>query len=470
MDSLYKIQLSAERFPDRIAYRSADTSVSYKRLWDDACEYAALLKKQGNSPVIIYGHKSTDMVTAMLSCLMAGRPYVPVEEGTPLKRIERIIAYSGAALIISDTPLGINNVGCMKLSDIKCFSGEDGRDCSDERAYIIFTSGSTGEPKGVPILRSNLDNFTNWISGLFPLNQYEGATVFNQASFSFDLSVADLYYSLCNGHTLLSFPGNIVEDFNGFYETFRDADIAVFTPSFARLCLSDKCFNDKNFPKFKCVYFCGERLEVKTVRKLFEAFPKLEIINAYGPTEATSAVAAVRITKEMAAKEILLPVGEIATAATDIEISEDEIVLKGKSVFPGYLGDYKGGFYRKDSVNCYKTGDLGSIEQGLLYFKGRADSQIKYMGYRIELEEIEHHINRISGVKGCAVVARYSENGTVTAFKAYAEAEESVSPDDIKRELKSLVPHYMIPKTITVMRALPLNKNGKVDRKALINL
>ena len=181
-------------------------------------------------------------------------------------------------------------------------------------------------------------------------------------------------------------------------------------------------------------------------------------------------VTAVLITREMAENELLLPVGEICAAATEIEIVDDEIVLKGKSVFSGYLGGPKGGFYKDGDVNCYRTGDLGYIKNGLLYCKGRLDSQIKYMGYRIELEEIEHHINALEGVSGSAVVASYDSNGTVKAIKAYVEADFPVKTRDIRQELSERIPHYMIPKTIKQVDSLPLNDNGKVDRKALGSL
>ena len=470
MDTIQRIRHSAEQFPERTAYKVQDSIVSYRQLWDKAQRYALLLRKQGNSPVIVYGHKSTDIVITILACLIAKRPYVPIEEGTPLLRIEKIIGQTEATLLITEKPLTTGDILCLSLSDLERFSDATEFNCESIIAYIIFTSGSTGEPKGVPISRSNLDNFTGWISELTTLKEYGGITVFNQASFSFDLSVADLYYSLCNGHTLLSFGGNITDDFNGFFNVLKEADVAVMTPSLARLCLVDASFEHTEFPKLKCIYFCGERLEVKTVRKLFKAFPDIKIINAYGPTEATSAVSAVEISEEMVEKELLLPVGRIDTAATGIELLDDEIVLKGKSVFGGYLGGIAGGLFKESGMNCYRTGDLGYIKDGYLYCTGRADSQIKFMGYRIELQEIEHHINEMVGVSDSAVVASYDSNGTVKAIKAYVEADASLSAEDIKKYLAQRIPHYMIPKVIKTVNSLPLNDNGKVDRKALENL
>ncbi|MBO4457473.1 MAG: AMP-binding protein [Butyrivibrio sp.] len=495
-----RIKCVAERFPDRIAYRVAGNEISYKELWELSNKYSGYIRKQGVTPVMIYGHKSIGMMTAVLSCLLAGRAYVPVEAGTPLYRIKKIIGATGASLMICEEAIGdagagdgtaagtkvgrdnaFDGVKCVSLQELKDFAGSCESFCGQDAesfdvekssgiAYMIFTSGSTGEPKGVPISVGNLDNFASWISGITPLCNYDGITVYNQASFSFDLSVADLYYSLCNGHTLLSFAGNITDDYEGFFSVFKDADVAVMTPSYMRLCLLDDYFNAENFPRFKCVYFCGERLEVKTVKKLFERFPDIRIINAYGPTECTSAVTAVLITKEMAETMPVLPVGEIKNAATEVEIRDGEIVLKGKSVFGGYIGGLQGGHFKEGDKDCYRTGDIGYIEDGLLFCKGRADSQIKFMGFRIELLEIERNINMLGGVRNSAVVACYDANGSVKAIKAYVEAEPFQDARAIKKGLEERLPYYMIPKTVKIVECLPLNANGKIDRKALERL
>jgi D-alanine--poly(phosphoribitol) ligase subunit 1 len=467
---LEMIKNAVRSFPDRTAYSVDGNGIGYKDMWKLSCEYGDCLKRQGTAPVIVYGHKSTGMVTAILSCLIAGRAYIPIEAGTPVYRIENIISAAGATLIVCEEPLSGMNTECTTVEGLKRYAGLPVQESDNDTAYIIFTSGSTGEPKGVPISRDNLNNFVSWISGLEPLNGYKGVKVFNQSSFSFDLSVADLYYSICNGNTLISFTGNITEDYEGFAEVFSEAEIAVVTPSFIRMCLLDYSFNAERFRQLKCIYFCGERLEPVTVMKLYEAFPDIKIINAYGPTEATSAVSAVMITRKMAEDMPLLPVGDIMTAAADIEIQAGEIVLKGKSVFGGYLGGAQGGHFTENGVSCYRTGDIGYIENGLLYCKGRTDSQIKYAGYRIELQEIECNINRIDGVNGSAVIASYDENGTVKAIKAYVEAGPALDPRTVRRELAKRIPRYMIPKSVKILESLPVTVNGKIDRKALERL
>ncbi|MBQ2724639.1 MAG: AMP-binding protein, partial [Clostridia bacterium] len=215
------------------------------------------------------------------------------------------------------------------------------------------------------------------------------------------------------------------------------------------------------------IYFCGEVLDPKTVRKLWERFPSLEIINAYGPTEATSAVSAVQIRKEMLDKP-LLPAGDTANSAVEIEIDDGEIILKGKSVFSGYLNGITGGYFRENGQNCYRTGDLGYIENNLLYCRGRKDSQIKYKGYRIELSDIEQNISELEGVQDCLVTASRTPDGTIRYLSAYVTGESDCLKD-LRERISMILPDYMIPKNIRLLDRLPVNANGKTDRKALCN-
>ena len=463
-----KIQKVVKENPNKIAYKVNNETITYQELWSSVEKYAQSLKRQGTSSVVIYGHKEINVVKSILSCLLANRTYVPVGSCTPISRLEKIVEMTKSTLVLTDEKISIDNVCCTRIDGLDKFASLPINEIDNNIAYMIFTSGSTGEPKGVPISKDNLDNFVNWMSSLKPLCDYKDICVLNQASFSFDLSVADFYYSMCNGDTLIALNGDIQEDFDEIFSIMHEVTVAVMTPTLMKICLLNKDFNETNFPNFKCVYFCGEMLENKTVKKVFDSFPNLEIINAYGPTEATSAVSGIIITKEIVNNEELLPVGDTNNLATKVEIIDDEIVLKGPSVFNGYLGNITGGYYKEDGINCYKTGDIGFIKDNKLYCKGRKDSQIKYKGYRIELNDIEHNISKIKGVKECAVVAKYNEDNVVKSVKAFVVGD--VTTGFIKEELDNMIPGYMMPRTIKIIDKLPVNQNGKVDRKALSNL
>ena len=187
----------------------------------------------------------------------------------------------------------------------------------NETAYIIFPSGSTGTPKGVPISYANLGNFTRWICSDEVLSGFEHPVVFSPASFGFDLSVAGIYYTLANGGTLITVSREEQKSFDGIFSALQKsgAEIAMVTPTFMKLCLLNGDFNAEKFPRLRCCWFCGERLEKALCEKLLRRFPSLKIINAYGPTEATCAVCSAMITAETLAAGEPLPVRDISSAA-----------------------------------------------------------------------------------------------------------------------------------------------------------
>lgn len=462
-----KIYKAVKENLNTIAYIYEADKISYSTLWNEAYKYGNLLKRQGIKPVIIYGHKKIEMLISILACIIAKRTYIPVDTCTPIDRIKKIIQITDSTLIITIEDIKIANIESLRLNELEKYSKNNIQENHNDIIYTIFTSGSTGTPKGVPISNDNLLSFTNWISDLSPLKEYKKATVLNQASFSFDLSVADIFYSLCNGHTLIGLDKNRIHNYN-MLEIIKEANVIVSTPTFIKLCMIDKDFNEYNFPLIKCIYFCGEQLEVKLVKKIFERFPNIRLINAYGPTEATSAVSAIEITKNYINDEIL-PVGDMTNLATDVSVVDDEIILKGKSVFNGYLDNIIGGYYSENGINCYKTGDLGYIKDNKLYCKGRKDDQIKFKGYRIEISDIENNLKNIKGVSDCVVVAKKNENGLIKFIKAYVVIHD-ITLDEIKNELQHKIPLYMMPTQFESVKELPMNCNAKIDRKGLSEL
>ena len=461
---LNKLLRSAKNNPYKIAYKIDDEKITYKELFSKALYYSNLLKREGNTPIILYGHKEINMIVSMISCILANRTYIPVEVGTPAERIKEIMDISGATLVLTNRH--IDGVKTTRLSTLDNYKDDEIVENNNDIVYIIFTSGSTGTPKGVPISRENLDNFVRWISNYGALAKYKGIRVLNNASFSFDLSVADIFYALCNGHTLIAYSFNVVNDYDKLFEIYKKERItlSVLTPTIAKLSLLNPAFNSRNYPHLDCFYFCGEQLDKSLVKKIMLSFPRIKIMNAYGPTEATSAVSMIKIQKNML-DEDYLPVGEVNRSATEIEIESKEIVLKGKSVFNGYLSQKSSKHYKEDGINCYKTGDLGYIDDNKLYCLGRKDHQVKFKGFRIELGEIENNLKNIDKVKDAIVLAKYNDLGIVTTIKAFVISR--LSEDEIKKELSKKVPYYMIPKSFIFLKKFPINKNGKIDRKEL---
>ena len=453
---IFEIKELGEKYKNNIAYTAGGKSFTYCELFEKAKEISSEILKEKAASAIIFGSRNFETMAAIIACVLSKTAYIPVDMNLPESRKEKIVKISGASLIIDCSEEKIS------LKKIKEETSEN------ENAYVIFTSGSTGEPKGVPVSYENLDNFIEWITKLSPLNEFEHVVVLNHASFSFDLSTAAIYYSLLGAHNLVQVENTA--DFEKLFSEIKEnkVNVIVATPTFLRLCLLNKDFSEENYPFIKCIYFCGEMLQKSLVKEIFKRFPKIKIINAYGPTEAASAVSAIEITEEILEKEELLPVGKISSAATEITVENGEIVLKGKSVSKGYLSGETGGFYKENEKNCFKTGDMGFIENGKLYCKGRFDSQIKYKGYRIELSEIEANISSVSGTENCAVIVKRNPEGEVRLIKAFVSG--NVSEEEIRKKLSENLPEYMIPKSIKKLDFIPFNKNGKIDRKELEKL
>ncbi len=476
--ALYRICECARRYPDRIAYRDEEAEYTYSEFME-RCEKIAGSLCGADTPVICYGERGADMLCAMFGCYIAKRAYIPIEKTTPYERVKNIISQTGTEIFINccDEDIRFDNCRVYGIKEIEAserapLSADFENFDENTIVYMIFTSGSTGNPKGVPINERNLASLVRWARSIYSDEKYCGINILGTASFSFDLSVADIYLSLCCGNTLVSVGSDEKGSSERMCEIFHeyDIDVAVMTPTFARICLLGGKFNSASIPKLKSLFLCGEVLDKKTANRLLTNFPNLSLINAYGPTEATCAVCAIEITHEHIDSELALPVGKVGACACDVGISDEKLLLSGDSVFSGYHGNIPGGHFVCDGVNCYDTGDLGFIRDGLIYCTGRCDGQIKFRGYRIELSEIESVLSGLCGVHDCAVVAKRASDGTVKSIRAYVCTEgEWLTENELVTELSEILPNYMIPRII-MLDELPINPNGKIDRKKLCEM
>lgn len=462
---MLKIEVLNPKYAAKAAYICGEKRLTYAKLYEEAERVAAVLKAQGGGAVAVLGNKEPEMIISILACIMARRAYVPLEDNLPQARIAAAIRQAECTLVLKNGSACPDcGIPCSTLAELE--HTPDKAACGgaqNETAYIIFTSGSTGTPKGVPISYANLENFIRWICSNSTFAKFEHAAVFCPASFGFDLSVAGIYYALSAGGTIVTVSREEQKSFDGIFAALQksSAEIAVLTPTFMKLCLLNGDFNAENFPKLRCCWFCGERLEKALCEKLLRRFPSLKIINAYGPTEATCAVCSAVITAETLAAGEPLPVGDISSAACKIEIENGEIILSGTSVFGGYIGA------AERTGGRFATGDLGEIRGGKLYCTGHADGRIKYKGYRIELGDIEANILAVEGTRACAAVAKRNKSGDVAYIKAFVSAEPKLDEAALRTALKATLPEYMIPKVIEFLPQLPVNEHGKTDRRLL---
>ena len=459
---------------DKILYKINNEYITYYQAYVNVLELSDNLKKQGNSPVILYGQKSINQFISILACVVAKRCYIPIDLCMPINRIKEIIDKTNSTLIIENEFIKLNDMEVLTVEEINYIykNSEEQFITNNDIAYIIFTSGSTGNSKGVPIAYDNLNHFIEWIINLSEFNFCDNLRVLSQANFSFDLSVMDIYFSLYKGGTIVAIDDKTKLDLKKMYEIIQKEKInfLINTPTFMKLLLLDNTFNQKTFSYIKYAFFCGECLEVTLAKKIRERFPNVSIINAYGPTEATCCVTLIEIDKEMFDYEYL-PVGKLNTSAVKIELLDNEIILKGTSVFEKYLDLDSVRCFKENDINCYKTGDYGSINGNYLFCNGRLDNQIKYNGYRIELGDIENNLLKVDGIREGVVIAKYKENSNVVRMiKAFVVLDKVLTESEIKFELLKLIPGYMVPKKIIILDKIPINNNGKYDRRKLSEL
>ncbi len=488
-----RLQNWADRFPDRPAHVTASPGVTstmaltYRELLARARAVSAYLRERlpdDGSPVVVLGHKEPEMLAGFLGVIGAGHPYIPLDDSLPAHRVESVAAVSGASVTLTPTDIAAfpaNEAGELRAPN------------PDAPFYIIFTSGSTGEPKGVVITAACLDAFLEWT--LAEHTFAEGREVFlNQAPFSFDLSVMDLYLSLSTGGTLYSITRREVADFKSLYRSLDAAGLTawVSTPSFAQLCLVERSFATARLPGLRHFLFCGETLLPETAGRLLDRFPEAEVWNTYGPTEATVATTSVRVTREHIARGGPLPIGASRPGTSIYLLDENggqppanergQMIIAGPNVSPGYLGrpdlTAVAFFDEPDGSRAYRTGDWGRWRDGLLFFEGRQDGQIKLNGYRIELADIEANFLALAEVRDCVVVP-VVRHGAVQFLAAFVvptagcpvdPAESAAAADGFRASLGGRLPTYMLPRKILLRPFLPLTPNGKADRRQLAEM
>jgi D-alanine--poly(phosphoribitol) ligase subunit 1 len=492
MNLLERIQEYGSTHREKMAVYGKSRHITYSELVSASDRLAAYLGSlEGEkTPIMVYGHKDPYMLVCFLACVKAGRAYCPVDITVPLSRVEDIANTVDGPCVLATEDLelpGQNILGKTEIERIISQTTEVApRDMwvkEEDVFYIIFTSGSTGRAKGVQITYANLLNYLEWASGLAAIQGEPSAVFLNQAPFSFDLSVMDLYNCLYTGASLWTIDKETQGNMGELMESLSKsgATVWVSTPSFADICLSNPEYDSKLLPSLNTFLFCGETLRVETATRLRERFPGARIFNLYGPTEATVSVTAVEVTEEMLKSGKPLPVGndhpgtEVSIIREDGSLADEEergeILITGNTVSPGYFKDPEKTREVFLPGNKYRTGDEGFLKDGMLHYCGRLDLQIKLHGYRIELGDIENNLMKLDHITGAAVLPKWKDEKirSLTAFVAMDRMpeKESQASREIKEGMRDLVPDYMIPKKFVYLERLPVTANGKVDRKAL---
>lgn len=484
MDLIERINHWAETAPNRIAHISGDQSISYRDLRELSDALAAYFWRtlpHDHSPVVLLGHKESEMIIGFLGAIKSGHPYIPLDTSLPAQRIKNVLEIAKSPPVLTSGQIKDVLLEPIRQTDFTA------RQLSPQQPwYIIFTSGSTGQPKGVVITKGCLESFVNWMLSEHTFTEL-GEVFLNQAPFSFDLSVMDLYLSLASGGTLFSISKEVQAEPRQLFLTLAQSEIScwVSTPSFARLCLVEPTFNRQMLPGLKRFLFCGETLAPAVASDLLDRFPDSEVWNTYGPTETTVATTSVRIDRQTLERYSPLPVGYPKPDSRLFVVDEKdrpldegeqgEIIITGPNLSSGYLNrpDLTAmAFFKLGDLPAYRTGDRGHFQNGLLFFDGRIDNQIKLHGYRIELGDIEANLRQVPGIQD-AVVLPIIKDGIPEALAAFMILTEQKTGSDfeiirgIKKELKLRLPAYMLPHNYYFLTEFPMTPNGKADWRKL---
>ncbi len=511
------LEENARRRPDAIAVLDGSRSISYgelSRLSDNLAKY---LKRAGVSRqdrVVFILPRSVHCVTAILGILKADAVYVPLDPKAPKERIARILDECRPAAVICDSSTILHLSGISEKAPVvvpgplsefpeefrsNAFSLEDPADLGTQEplcrntetdlAYILYTSGSTGRPKGVQISHLNIRLYIDWAVECFGIDP--GDRVLGTAPFHFDMSTFDIFASLRAGATfciatepLTLFPAKLVE----FMEA-QEVTIWKGVSSLLMYMARAGVVRKGRIPSLNRVLFAGESLSTAVLIEWMETFPEKKFFNIYGPTEATGGSLYYRVPGLPNPGE-RIPIGVPCKAGTRVCLLDEEgrpvpdgeageLCIAGPSLSRGYFNDpektvasfISDPMSREPGERLYRTGDLAlRRSDGNIEFIGRRDNQIKYMGYRIESEEIERHLMSVNGVREAAVFLIDSGVGEVQEIAAFLEGEATLDRRNIHGELKNLLPAYMIPKRFIYLEKLPRSDRGKIDRAALREL
>lgn len=339
--------------------------------------------------------------------------------------------------------------------------------------YIFFTSGTTGMPKGCKIKREGFETFCTWASKEFGFNKEDRYGQY--VPLYFDMSLLDLFGGTMHGVTLVPFP-TIAEKLRpGIMVKKYQLTFLNVVPQFLELLQRTNQFTSEYLSTLRMMRFGGDKIHTKKLEHLFTQVPELKVVSTYGPTETTCFCFYQIVTKEDYKDHVtdIVSIGNTIPGWNAYLAEEEngvgEIVIYGKYIGEGYLTDTDEKKYVKEYIDgvleeTYHTGDYARIQDGQYYFEGRKDAQIKINGNRISLHEVEFAVLD-TGVREAA--ALFVMEHIICFYVTDGEEQDEVTEKEIKVLLQKKLPRYAVPSFCLEMKALPLNANGKLDRKTL---
>lgn len=466
--------------PDHPAIADGEIKITYGELRDRACRLAAGLAQYGNHPkVLILLDQGADAYVAMVATAIAGGYYAPTNGQSPIGKLQSIARQFAPDVVVSHaeryaTVLGDQDGAAPLLDAIGQFPvGLESRRRSHRLIYVMFTSGSTGAPKGVRVLRSALNHYTDWsLATIAPTPDDRWS---QHPNIAFDMSHFDIYGALCSGGTLCAFGSAMDRMMPALGIRRYGITIWNSVPSVVSQMAQAKQVTAANLASLRLMNFCGEALLPEHLDAVFAARPDLRVHNTYGPTEATISCTLLRLDAGNYSRSCRANVA-IGDAIPNMEIhlvggpndDEGEIVITGPQLADGYWNDPEAtrkAFHKaqvgNETFDGYYTGDWARRVDGQVYFSTRIDFQVKIRGIRLELEEIDAALRKC-GFMNAATALIDDE------LHAFLETSQATLDDAaLRRNLAELVEPHAIPAHFHPIPQMPRNANDKIDVKSL---
>lgn len=475
---------ASTRQPDRVALVDEQGPITYRELEDLVQAVAVALRASGVEPgarVVVWGPKSAMTVAALQAVLWMGAAYVPLDPSSPIERAKLVVEDCGASavVVIDGTPemvaswpdtavldLSRETLPAWRLEMPQAHLGPCGN--PEDLAYILYTSGSTGTPKGVAISHRAALAFIDWAVEVTEASEHDRFS--NHASFTFDLSVLDLYAAFSVGASVYLIPTRLALSATGMVETLHASDVTVWysVPSAWTLMMREGGLLDRTPPPaLRLILFAGEPFPLADLESLFE-WSRLPVMNLYGPTE-TNVCTYHEVTKEDLTSGVV-PIGR-GCCGDDVWIetpegrggagATGEIVVDGPTVMSGYWG-------KAAQQGPYRTGDIGRLRaDGNIEYLGRRDQQVKVRGYRLELGDVQAACRSHPAVSDAhAIVVGTGATARLVCFVIRRRGHR-LGTLTLRQHLADRLPRYALPDQLFFRESLPLSRNGKVDRSAL---
>jgi len=507
-------EISARRFPDRIAVDDGGLTVTYQNLNERSNRIGHFLISQGvrsNDRVCFLTAKNANAYSAILGILKSGAAWVPLGMEQPAERLLHLItiiqpkiiicedstrddvlvareaaAKDATVLVLSEnvqnSSQGITSE--FELNDLSVAKPTVDNRIPDDLAYIIFTSGSTGGPKGVMVKHNNISQFLGLCPVLFSIE--EGLRFAHHSELTFDPSLFDLFYCWMIAGTLVPFNKSSYRINPTSFVRETKVNVWFSVPTAISMIAKSGGIEESQLGSLRYLILTGEAPSGELLADLYNVLPKLKIFNVYGTTETAIISHSHEVPRDYSPSKPV-PVGKVLPGFNIRLMDGDNIVprgeigesvVSGSQISPGYWDnehETQDRFIRDPLDHrlpqiWYRTGDLLRInEEGLYIYVGRIDSQVKVRGFRIELEEVENAILKHKSIAEVAVVAHSPKDEPQHAsLVAFTAARDKLNSEELREHIEKLLPRHMVPTRIIIDRLpLPRNTNGKIDLLAL---